>query len=249
MGNCSDTSELEPRHVYIQPRNQQNQQIKNNNEINFNNNLNQNLPDINTDQFLEPEFKNFPSENNIYSGEGIKRMKAFKSKIQVDKLGELRDKFFISKIKSEGEIWKQIRYACFYDSEKAKNLLTAYHLIPYKNCMNILTDIRGKRYYTPNFCINDPYVCRDEIKISNSRKSIEINLKILEIYTNKKKEIKVPDDISVLKLKQLCYSEIKDSTIIRMITAGQELIDNNLLYQHELKNDQTINVILRLNNS
>lgn len=244
MGNCSDTNELEPRHIFV---NQRNQQIKNNNNnnINFEINMNQNLPDINTDQFLDSEFKNFPSENNIYSGEGIKRMKAYKSKIQVDKLGELRDKFFISKIKAEGEIWKQIRYACFYDHEKALNLINAYHLTPYKNCMNVLIDSRGKRYYTPNFCINDPYICRDEIKVSNSRKAVEINLKFVEIYTNKKKDLKVLDDISVLKLKQLYHPGLNDPKLMRMITSGQELMDNNLLYQHEIKNEQTINVIIK----
>ena len=96
-------------------------------------------------------------------------MKAYKSNIKIDKLTALRDEFFTDRIKSEGQIWKQIRYASIYDSVRAENLLLALKLTPYAGCMNHLVDSSGKEYIVPNFCINDPYL-EKEVKIQQKNR-------------------------------------------------------------------------------
>lgn len=131
---------------------------------------------------LESKFKNFPElEKDIYVNEGIKRMKAYKTSLKIDELNTLKDEFFSRKIKLEGPIWKQIRYACVYDPVKSKNMLSAINLFPIEGCMNLLRDINGIYYAIPNFCINDPYLEKKILDVDKNRDVfiITVRLKIL----------------------------------------------------------------------
>ena len=115
-------------------------------------------------------------------------MKAYKTNLQIDKLTQLRDEFFTSRIKKQGMIWKQIRYACIYDAEKCLTLITALNMTPVEGCMNQLIDSKGSRYIIPNFCINDPLIEKEykEIDGNHIHEKINVNfnfnLKNLSIF-------------------------------------------------------------------
>ena len=103
-------------------------------------------------------------------------MKAYKTNLQIDKLTQLRDEFFTNRIKKQGIIWKQIRYACIYDAEKCQNLIIALHMTPIDGCMNQLIDSKGTRYIIPNFCINDPLIEKEYKEIDENHKREKINV-------------------------------------------------------------------------
>lgn len=108
---------------------------------------------------LEPKYKNFPEvKENVFSGEGVKKMKAYKSTLKIDELNALRDEFFGSRMQTQGPIWKQIRHASLLDSERAQQMINGLNLTPMNGCMNLLVDPNGYFFAVPNFCINDPYL-------------------------------------------------------------------------------------------
>ena len=93
-------------------------------------------------------------------------------------------------LRSEGPIWKQIRYACVYDPVKSANFLNALNLIPVDGCMNLLRDRNGIYYAIPNFCINDSYLEKKIEKLNDKRKTesltvcikLNFNIKINYLY-------------------------------------------------------------------
>lgn len=107
-------------------------------------------------------------------------MKGYKTKLQIDLLTALRDEFFTDRIKREGQIWKNIRYACVYDAEKCEKLLSALKLTAVNGCMNHLVDETGLNHYiVPNFCINDPYVEKTFLNVDKARESSKISVSFL----------------------------------------------------------------------
>lgn len=112
-----------------------------------------------TNTLLDAKYKNFiETDQDLWIGEGIKRMKAYKSTLRIDQLNALKDEFFNSKILMDGHIWKQIRNACLFEANRAESILAAVKLIPLNGCMNLLMDQNKKLFPVPNYCINDPYL-------------------------------------------------------------------------------------------
>lgn len=175
-------------------------------------------------------------------------MKAYKSKIQIDKLTELRDKFFSDRISKQGKIWNNIRYATIYDSQKCENLLEALHLKPVNGCMNQLLNPHGIMFIVPNFCINDPYFEKTVKNQENNHKVVKYKIKFINCYTSKRSEMQVEDNYHIFELKQLyaINEELnKDPSLIRMFYSGAELKDEYFLYQYEIKDDITVNVMVK----
>lgn len=64
---------------------------------------------------LEEKFKDFPEwEGERFSGQGIKKLKGYKCSLKIDELNNLREEFWVKRLKVSG-IWKQIRHACILD--------------------------------------------------------------------------------------------------------------------------------------
>lgn len=59
---------------------------------------------------------------------------------------------------------------------RASNLLEAYGLKPILGCINSLKDKKGKFYYIPNFCVNDPWFEKSIKSPTNERISKIINV-------------------------------------------------------------------------
>ncbi len=199
---------------------------------------------------LEPIFKNYPEvKEEIYSGEGIKKMKAYKSILKIDELNKFRDDFFSQRLQTQGLIWKQIRHACLLDATRAQNMIEALKLTPVNGCMNLLVDPNGFYFAIPNYCINDPYLEKVFVNADEKRKPNSIKFKLCNVYNvNEKNELEVDDNITVLDLKIL-YTDNKKPLInpydLRMFYGGVELKDDFFLYQHEIKSCCTVNVMKR----
>lgn len=133
---------------------------------------------------LEPKYKNFPEvKENIFSGEGVKKMKAYKSTLKIDELNALRDEFFASRMQTQGPIWKQIRHASLLDCERAQQMIVVLNLTPMNGCMNLLVDPNGYYFAVPNFCINDPYL--EKIFVDADEERETKRLKVSYNYNNK----------------------------------------------------------------
>lgn len=194
----------------------------------------------------EDKFKDFEEYENDFVGEGIKRMKAFRSVLPFDQLNKLKHEFWISK-KEDKKIWTVIKQASESDHLAAVALLQSMGIVPISGCINQLIDNNDKIYAVPNFCINDPLVKR-ELNSKEKIKAEQIIVKVIDIRDpTKPLGIKVASDTSCIDLKK-CYCKVKDVDMskfkIRAIYMGSEILDEHLLAQHSIKNNSTIQMIV-----
>lgn len=189
-----------------------------------------------------PDMEEWPGER--YKGIGIKRMKGYKCNLPINKLNELRDKFWATKI-NESENWRIIQQVCVYDEERSNFVLGRYNFQVYKDCVNHIIGSEGEHYYVPNYCINDPYF---EKELSNDDQGVEkkINLFLYDVSSDHKIKVTVSNQDNGAKLKELF---IKDAKInekeykLRLFFSGSEIKDDQFLYQYKLENDFKIQVM------
>lgn len=192
MGSCANTKEIEVR---------RGQHHLNENKPNLNLHPNQHIDESLkysktltnsiiciagidfTNNLLDPKFKNFAETlDEKWVGDGIKRMKAFKSSLRIDQLNSLKEDYFNSKVEKEGLIWKHIRNVCLFDSNRAENMLISLKLKPLNGCMNLLMDHCHKLYPVPNYCINDPYLEKHIDSVDTAHLSKILTVKLHHIY-------------------------------------------------------------------
>ena len=199
---------------------------------------------ITNEQLNEEEFTDMPEVNgNKYVNYGIKRMKAYICNLNIDELNNLRDKFWKSRI-SINERFKFIRQAVLYDNNKCEDYLLKNGFIIINGCVNKCTDNTKFIYKIPNYCINDPYFEKELDKIDSKRdkKQVNVNLKLGDI----KEQFIFFDDISGLEIKeeQIKRKKLNNDYIgkIRLFFGGNEIHEKDLLYQHKIKDNYTIQI-------
>lgn len=116
---------------------------------------------MNNDHFTDME--EYP---DIWVGEGIRKMKAYKCDLPYDKLVALRHQFWASLKNIPKYVFSAIRNACEFDASKlnffifidiAEQILTENHLVALDGCMKTIVDMQtGEVYQIPNFCICEP---------------------------------------------------------------------------------------------
>jgi hypothetical protein len=113
-------------------------------------------------------------------------------------------------------------------------------------CINYLRDEMGNCYYIPNFCINDPFF--EKQFTINEQKPPEIktiNLLIYDLYENKTSNLEVFDNITGLELKHKYLKSVNlpiEQYKLRMFFGGVEIKDEQLIYQHNLKDEYKIQI-------
>ena len=204
--------------------------------INFQNDIYNNKKDPNF-----PDMEEWPGEK--YKGIGIKRMKGYKCDLPIDKLNELREKFWSIKTK-ENPNWHIIHQICVFDEERANMTLGHYNFEVAENCINHIIDNNGEHYYVPNYCINDPYF----EKVLNNKETEEKNIKLFlhdvssdmtieEIFSNHDTGIKIKKKfIEEAKINETEYK-------IKLFFSGMEIKDNDFIYQHRLDNNYKIQIM------
>lgn len=106
-------------------------------------------------------------------------------------------------------------------------------------------------FTVPNFCVCDPFYERDYEEYQNKADSIKeepLNIILYYLAENKNININVTNKTSAKDLKAIFAKEMKikqKSNVIRLLFKGQELIDDHLLYYHNLENGSKIQVMVR----
>ena len=184
-------------------------------------------------------------KGDIYSGVGIKKMKAYKCDLKIDELNKLREEFWTSKIKLKNK-WKIIHQACIYDHINAEEFLYKNNMKTLEGCINICCDKQGNIFRIPNYCINDPYF---QLELLNNKDSKEenIEIKLFDIINQKKYNYTVLDSITGYELKEKISKEenidlSKDK--IRLLFGGGIIKDNETLFQHKVKNGFIIQICI-----
>lgn len=192
----------------------------------------------------EESFNDMPEISNIFIGIGIKKMKAYKCDLNIDELNKLRDHFWKVKIHSN-ERYKFLRQAILYDSSKCEEYISKNGFFTLNGCINQCSDDTKYIYCIPNYCINDPYFERVILPVDNTK----LHDNKLSIYLSEndfRTQINVQEGISGGEIKQL-YAKIKgynlDNCKIRLFFGGNEIKDNEFVYQHKIFNNYIIQVI------
>ena len=204
--------------------------------------------------FTEIDFqkKEFPDleewEGERYKGIGIKKMKGYKCDLPIDKLIQKREEFWGTRNahnNSNYKIWRIINQACIYDEARARMLLDDYDLKTYDGCINHIIDKKGNHYYIPNYCINDPYFER-EYKVNNTFENKNIKIKLYEPFNDISIDLDITNSTSGKELKKIYCEKINicpDDYNIRFFFGGQEIKDDNFLYQYNLQKGFKIQVM------
>ena len=202
--------------------------------------------DINFQRKEFPDLEEWKGER--YKGIGIKKMKGYKCNLPIDKLNEKREEFWGTRNAHNNpnyKIWRIINQACIYDEERARILLDDYELKTYNGCINHIIDKKGNHYIIPNYCINDPYFER-EYKIDNNIENKNLKIKLFEPLSNINTSLNISNSVSGKELKKIYCEKIGvsiDEYNLRCFFGGQEIKDNNFLYQYNLKKGFKIQVM------
>ena len=208
------------------------------------------LYDNTTIDFQKKEFPDMEEwEGERYKGIGIKKMKGYKCILPIDKLNQKREEFWENRNGHRSlnyKIWRKINQACIYDEARARMLLDEYDLKTYEGCINHIIDKKGNHYIIPNYCINDPYFER-EFKIENNFENKDIKIKLFEpLNNNNNVVLNVTNSINGEELKKIYCEKIGISFNdynLRLFFGGQEIKDNNFLYQYNLQKGFKIQVM------
>ena len=209
------------------------------------------LEDDNKEKYKNKSYNdpdpNFPDmeewDGERYKGVGIKKMKGYKCTLPIDKLNEMREKFWTTKIE-EDENWRIIQQVCVFDEERANMTLGRYNFEVAENCVNHIIGNYGEHYYVPNYCINDPYFEKGLSLKEEVEK--EINLILYDVATDTTVEQKFSNHDTGEKIKKIFREKTntnENEYKLRLFFSGMEIKDNEYIYQHKLENDFKIQVM------
>jgi hypothetical protein len=184
-------------------------------------------------------------------GEGIKQIPAYKCDMPFDKLNELREKFWNSRVRYR-RVWKVIRECCESDAGTAVILLEAAEMACVQNDLRKVIILQNPDYVfeVPNYCVCDPVFERDYSQIKENKKDIEeknLNIILYYLAENKDFNLKVTNKTTVKKLKQAFAKKANidlNTHRIRLLFRGQELLDDNLLCYNNVEEMSKIQVMV-----
>ena len=206
------------------------------------------FPSISEQKLQFPDMNEWEGER--YSGIGIKKLKGYKCTLPIDQLNKIREDFWSNRNNHHNinyKIWRIINQACVYDEYRANLLLEEYELKTAEGCINHIIDTKGNHYYVPNYCINDPYFEKSfnvNIEEINEEK---LKLIFYEVGNNINVELEVSNLLTGEELKDL-YIKKTNKNIndfnIRFFFSGNEIKNNQFIYQHKLKDEYKIMVMV-----
>ena len=122
---------------------------------------------------------------DIYMGDGIKKLKAYKSNLLYDQIDKLREEFYgkywnninlfnfhfptlyqASK-KEKIDCWITIKQACMADAATSEILLATMNMMCLGDNMKCIVETSsGYIFNVPNFCINYPLIMKESHDLS-----------------------------------------------------------------------------------
>jgi hypothetical protein len=189
-------------------------------------------------------------EGDIYVGNGIKRMKAYKCDLTIDELNKRKEKFWNTVTDCNNnknwKNWNIIRRAITYDEVRGSILLNEYDIKCKNGCIDNLIDKEGNEYKVPNYCINEPYFEREL-----GKEDIKDDINNIIFYGNYKGDIfnfdfTVSNKLTGKELKNIIKNkrELDINTNIRLFENGFEIKDEDYLYQHKLNNNSNVHLVI-----
>ena len=208
------------------------------------------INDYYTNEINETFYDMEEIEDDIYVGNGIKRMKAYKCDLTIDELNKRKEKFWNTVTDCNNnknwKNWNIIRRAITYDEVRGSILLNEYDIKCKNGCIDHLIDKEGNEYKVPNYCINEPYFEREL-----GKEDIKDDINNIIFYGNYKGNIfnfdfKVSNKLTGKELKNIIKNkrELDINTNIRLFEKGFEIKDEDYLYQHKLNNNSNVHLII-----
>lgn len=208
------------------------------------------INDYYTNEINETFYDMEEIEGDIYVGNGIKRMKAYKCDLTIDELNKRKEKFWNTVTDCNNnknwKNWNIIRRAITYDEVRGSILLNEYDIKCKNGCIDNLIDKEGNEYKVPNYCINEPYFEREL-----GKEDIKDDINNIIFYGNYKGNIfnfdfKVSNKLTGKELKNIIKNkrELDINTNIRLFEKGFEIKDEDYLYQHKLNNNSNILLVI-----
>ena len=210
------------------------------------NNLNYIETIVNEGKFLDFE----ETKSNIFLGVGVKKIHNYICSLPYDKLYELREQFWESRNKTDGnwEILRECIEIC--DDKECNDLLKENNLIVIDKCISRSYNENYPNfiYKIPNFCIQDFIVEKDfEIyeKMYDQIEDENINIKVFYNNDNNYYDFKIRNKSTGFDLKYKISKKLGIDTIkneVRILFRGQEILDSHCLYFFNI-GDGVINVL------
>ena len=208
------------------------------------------INDYYTNEINETFYDMEEIEGDIYVGNGIKRMKAYKCDLTIDELNKRKEKFWNTVTDCNNnknwKNWNIIRRAITYDEVRGSILLNEYDIKCKNGCIDHLIDKEGNEYKVPNYCINEPYFEREL-----GKEDIKDDINNIIFYGNYKGNIfnfdfKVSNKLTGKELKNIIKNkrELDINTNIRLFEKGFEIKDEDYLYQHKLNNNSNVHLVI-----
>lgn len=209
------------------------------------------INDYYTNEINETFYDMEEIEGDIYVGNGIKRMKAYKCDLTIDELNKRKEKFWNTVTDCNNnknwKNWNIIRRAITYDEVRGSILLNEYDIKCKNGCIDHLIDKEGNEYKVPNYCINEPYFEREL-----GKEDIKDDINNIIFYGNYKGNIfnfdfKVSNKLTGKELKNIIKNkrELDINTNIRLFEKGFEIKDEDYLYQHKLNNNTNVLLVIK----
>ena len=209
------------------------------------------INDYYTNEINETFYEMEEIEGDIYVGNGIKRMKAYKCDLTIDELNKRKEKFWNTVTDCNNnknwKNWNIIRRAITYDEVRGSILLNEYDIKCKNGCIDHLIDKEGNEYKVPNYCINEPYFEREL-----GKEDIKDDINNIIFYGNYKGNIfnfdfKVSNKLTGKELKNIIINnrELDINTNIRLFENGFEIKDEDYLYQHKLNNNSNVLLVIK----
>ena len=209
------------------------------------------INDYYTNEINETFYDMEEIEGDIYVGNGIKRMKAYKCDLTIDELNKRKEKFWNTVTDCNNnknwKNWNIIRRAITYDEIRGSILLNEYDIKCKNGCIDHLIDKEGNEYKVPNYCINEPYFEREL-----GKEDIKDDINNIIFYGNYKGNIfnfdfKVSNKLTGKELKNIIKNkrELDINTNIRLFEKGFEIKDEDYLYQHKLNNNSNVLLVIK----
>lgn len=136
-------------------------------------------------------------------------------------------------------------YYIYNKIDRSNLLLQEFHLKTADGCINHIIDQCDNHYLIPNYCINDPYF-EKELLVDNEVEEKQLRIKLFEVSQNIEVVLEVTNKTTGEELKKMFRKKTKiplKEYGFRLFFAGNEIKNDNYLYQYKVDNDYMIQVM------
>ena len=197
----------------------------------------------------DPNFNFKEVEEEIYVGNGLKKMKGYISPISKEDLDKKRIAFWGTRTEGNEQTWMFLKQLCEMPQSEEEDLnvmLEAYGLVTYNKCINITYDTSGALYEIPNYCINEPYKYKIIENEKEKPKEEKISFKLKGTHNTK---ITCSNYETVNKVKEKVSKKYNVETDkIRLFFYGREMKNDMELWNYNVSKDCVVILMINKNN-